>query len=98
MISTEVKNSLSRDSHWGDIAAVSFVIFAPLLLVWAGLNEFQTVVALAGGIFLAGQYFFIILVSKKILKFAGWKNFFANVLLLVFIASALYEAYRFILQ
>lgn len=98
MISAEIKNSLHRDSRWEETTAVAFVIFAPLILVLAGLNKFQEIVSLAGGVFLATQYFFIVLVSKESLKLKNGKKLFANLLLIIFALSAIYEAYRFLMK
>ncbi len=98
MISVEIKNSLIQKYGREEISGALYVIFIPLLLVLAGLNEFQKTVSLAGGMFLAGQYILIILVSKKILKPSGAENFFANFLIFIFSLSALYQAYIFIVK
>lgn len=98
MISAEIKRSLASSYGREEIPGILYVIFIPLLLVLGGLNEFQKTVSLAGGVFLAGQYIFILLVSKKILDSSGAEKFFANFLIFIFSLSALYQAYAFIVK
>jgi len=98
MISAEIKRSLASNYGHEEMLGILYVIFIPLLLVLAGLNEFQETVSLAGGVFLAGQYIFILLVSKKILGSSGAEKFFANFLIFIFSLSALYQAYAFIVK
>lgn len=94
-ISLEAKNSLEKGSGWEETSATAFVIFAPLILLWAGFDNLTSVIALAGGIFLSLQYLFIILLARKKLKLRGLENFASAFLMLVFIVGAVYEIYYF---
>lgn len=94
-ISLETKNSLERGSGWRETSALAFVIFTPLLLLWAGLNNLLSVIALTGGVFLSFQYLFIILLARKKLKFRGFENFASGLLLAIFLSGAIYEIYYF---
>lgn len=97
-ISLEVKNSLEKGNGWGETSAAAFVIFAPLVLFWAGLDNLMSVIALTGGIFLSLQYLFIVLLARKKLKLRGFENFTSGFLLLIFLAGAIYEIYYFIVK
>ena len=94
-ISLEVKNELDDDLRLPASLSMAAVVAAPLFLFLSGFFNFLEAISLAGGVFLALQYVFIILVSKKILALSGAKKFFANLLLFVFAAAAAYEIYYF---
>ena len=74
-----------------------FVIFVPLLLVFAGLSNFLRVISLAGGVFLSLQYVLIALVGQRVLQFRGAKKTFLNFIVLVFLFAVVYEVYFFII-
>ncbi|MDO8504765.1 MAG: aromatic amino acid transport family protein [Candidatus Liptonbacteria bacterium] len=97
-ITLELKNSLERDASWNPIAALCFVVFVPIFLVWAGLNNILQVMGIAGGIFLSFQYLFIVLIFRKKMKPTGFHNLASGFLLFVFLAGALYEIYYFIVK
>ncbi len=97
-ISLEIKNELEKDLRLPMTFGLAAVIVLPLLLFLSGFFNFLGVISLVGGVFLALQYVFIILVSKKILKLSGLKNFFADLLLLVFMSAAIYEVYYFAIK
>ncbi|MEK7546984.1 MAG: aromatic amino acid transport family protein [Patescibacteria group bacterium] len=90
-ISLEIKNELKEDLHLPPFFSYLAVIFLPLLLFFSGFFNFLGAISLAGGVFLALQYIFIILVSKKILALSSITKFFANLLILVFLAAAVYS-------
>lgn len=96
--SLEIKNELDKDMRlprWLSLA-VPF-LFPPLIFLSQHLSFLNTI-SLVGGVFLALQYVFIILVSKKVLKLSGLRNFFANLLIFVFMAAAAYEIYYFVVK
>lgn len=97
LVSLEVKNSLVSDMRWSSSAGYLAALTAPLLLYLLGLNSFLRVVGLAGGVFLSLQYFFIILVSQKILSLSGIKRFTASCVAALFLAGAAYQLYYFLL-
>lgn len=94
-ISLEAKNSLGKGSNWKDSSAVAAVVFGPLLLLWAGLDNLMGAIGLTGGLFLSVQYIFIILLAKKKLKLCGFEDFASAFLVAVFLVGALYEIYYF---
>ena len=94
-ISLEIKNELEKDLRLPMLFSFTAVLFLPLVLFFSGLFNFLSAIGLVGGVFLALQYVFIILVSKKILALSGLKRFFANLLIFVFMVAAIYEIYYF---
>lgn len=94
-ISLEIKNELEKDLRLPAAFGLAAVIVLPLLLFLSGFFNFLGAISLVGGVFLALQYVFIILVSKKILALSGSKKFFANLLIPVFLTAVVYEIYYF---
>ncbi len=94
-ISLEVKNEFQNDLHIPASLSLAAVFFLPPLIFMSGFFNFIGAISIAGGVFLALQYIFIILVAKKIIGLSGGKKFFANLLLLLFLAAAVYEVYYF---
>lgn len=94
-IAFEVKNSLVHDLGWGGWPSLALVVFAPLALVLAGLNNFLGAVGLTGGIFASLQYVLIVLVAQRVLRLRGIKNFLSNLIVVVFLLAAVYEVYFF---
>jgi amino acid permease len=94
----EVKNSLVSDlrlsGFWGYLVALG----VPLTLYFLGLTSFLRVVALAGGVFLSLQYFFIIFVSQKVLALKGVRRCAALGVAGLFMLGAVYELYYFIVK
>ncbi len=97
-ISMELRNELEKDLDLPPSFSFWIVVFLPLLLLFTGIFSFLGAISLAGGFFLALQYVFIILVSKKILALSATKKFFANMLILVFLAAAVYETWYFVIN
>ncbi len=94
-VSLEIKNELEKDLHFPRLLSFAIPFLLPVLIFFSGFFNFISIISIAGGVFLALQYVFIILVSKKILKLSGLKKFFANLLIVVFIVAAVYEVYYF---
>lgn len=97
-IATEVKNLAEKDLKWKKYLSEGVVIGLPVLLVAAGLNNFLGVVGLVGGVFLALQYLFIVLVGQRVLKLKSWGLALTVILSLVFGAAAVYEVYYFVIK
>ncbi len=97
-IARAIKNALESDVRIPAFWSFCIVLFLPLVLVFSGLFSFLSAIGLAGGIFLALQYVFIILVSKKILGVGPAAKFFLNALVAVFLLAAVYEIYYFIVR
>ncbi|HUX35961.1 MAG TPA: hypothetical protein VMV71_02920 [Candidatus Paceibacterota bacterium] len=94
-ISLEVKNELEKDLRMPALLSLGAVFLLPPVVFVSGIFNFIGAISIAGGVFSALQYIFIILVSKKILVLSGLKKFFADLLILVFLAAAVYEIYYF---
>ena len=94
-VSLEIKNELEKDLRVPVLLSFGAVLILPPVIFFSGFFNFLSIISLVGGVFLALQYVFIILVSKKILALSGAKKFFANLLLFVFAAAAAYEIYYF---
>lgn len=97
-IAMEIKKSLEESFNLDETFSTGAVIAIPLFLVWAGLSDISKIVGLAGGVFLAFQYIFIILSARKKLKLKGAENFFSGTLVFVFLVAAIYEIYYFVLK
>lgn len=97
-VSLEIKNSLERDRGWKAGSAIIAVILAPVILLAAGLSDFLESINLAGGLFLGAQYVFIAMVAKKILRPVSFRRMALNVLVILFVVAAVYEAYTFVLH
>jgi len=97
-IALEIKHALVYDLRWRKSLSLLLVIFAPVLLVIFGLNNFFKVVGLAGGVFLSLEYLLIVLIGKKVLRPAGLQSFILNLLSAVFVLAAVYEVYYFIVR
>ena len=97
-IATEVKNLMEKDLKWKKSWGETLVIAAPILLVAVGLNNFLSVVGLVGGVFLALQYLFIVMMGQRVLKLGFWGMALTVVLDVVFAAAAVYEIYYFVIR
>jgi len=97
-VNLEIKNELEKDIHFSRWLSFAVPFLLPAIIFFSGFFNFLSIISLAGGVFLALQYVFIILVSKKILKLSGLRKFFSNLLILVFLAAAIYEIYYFTLR
>jgi amino acid permease len=94
-ISLEIKNSLARDMRWSVVLSSVVVVFVPLVLTFAGFQNFLKIVGVAGGLFLSLQYVLIILIGRKVLALTPLKRFLLDILTLVFILAAVYSAAQF---
>jgi len=95
LIAVEVKNSITSDMRQPQWFGFFIAVLGPVLLVFAGLNNFLTIVGLAGGVFIATEYLLIILNAKKILNLGGSRKVLANLAIAVFLLGAIYELYYF---
>ena len=97
-ISREIKNALEKDLGWDRSAARLLILFAPLVLIGLGLNNFLVVVGLAGGVFLSMQYLLIISVGRRALALSAVKKFALDLIALVFVIAAVYEVWTFVVH
>ena len=97
-IARELKNSLESDLRVPAFWGLGIALFLPLILVFSGFFSFLGTIGFAGGIFLALQYVFIVLVSKKILNVSPTKKLFLNALVLLFLLAAVYEVRYFVVR
>ena len=97
-ISRELKNALERDLGWSGGLTRALIIFLPLLLIAAGLNNFLVVIELVGGVFLSLQYLLILAVGRRALRLPAAANFCLDAVSLVFLCAALYSIYTFIVK
>ncbi|MFH1246439.1 MAG: hypothetical protein V1489_01525 [Candidatus Liptonbacteria bacterium] len=95
--SEEVRDSLERDFKW-HAGAITFTLFMPILMIVVGLTNFFSVVSLAGGIFLAAQYIFIIFVIKNSLRISLLERLFLDFAAIVFTLGAVYEVCQFVVR
>lgn len=97
-VSLEIKNELEKDLRLPRYLSFAIPFFLPLIIFFSEHLSFLSVISLVGGTFLALQYVFILLVSKKILGLSGVTKFFANLLISVFLAVATYEIWYFVIN
>lgn len=97
-ISREIFNSLTKGINWNKRLAQAAVLLLPLVLVAIfGSMDIVRVVGLVGGLFLAAQYVFLIMVSAKVLKPKGIMVWVYNLLAVIFALAAVYELYYFVI-
>lgn len=94
----EIKKAIHRDLKFSETASFAVPIFLPILLFWAGLNNFLLIISLVGGVFLAIQYVLVVFASEKALNLQGWKSVLAGICGLVFILGAIYEIVYFLIR
>ena len=97
-ITHEIRNALEKDLRWHPSIARLVIIFAPLVAVLSGFNQFVIVLSLAGGVFIALQYLLILLVGRKVLKLSLIQKIALNLIAAIFILAAVYEAYSFVVH
>lgn len=97
-IGLEIKNSLESDLNWKPRQGVLVAAVLPLFLFFSGINNFLKVIGLVGGVFVGLQYLLIVLVGKKILRPRGVKKFLYNLVSAIFVLTAIYEIYYFIVK
>ncbi|MEK7195131.1 MAG: hypothetical protein AAB655_00355 [Patescibacteria group bacterium] len=95
-IGLEVKNSLIDDLGWKPTRSLFVVIFAPILLVFSGFNNFLSVLGLAGGVFLSMQYLFMAWVGLKVLSLSRVKRVLLGLVSVTFFLGTIYEIYYFV--
>ncbi len=98
LIMLEIKNALTEDLRWPKSFVVPAVIFLPLLLVFAGVNNFLKVIGLAGGLFASLEYLLIIFVARRALRLPRLQGLAVHLAALVFILGAVYEIYYFVVE
>ncbi|MEK9194441.1 MAG: aromatic amino acid transport family protein [Patescibacteria group bacterium] len=97
MIGASVKDILRFDLKWSPIATAFVVLFLPLGLYFAGLENFFTAVGLTGGIFLALEGIFVISMWRKAFPTNRFRDF-ALPLYLVFLGAIVYEILNFVVK
>lgn len=97
-ISREIRNSLERDLKWNKSISRAIIVFAPLLLMLAGFNNFLVVVGLVGGLFLSMQYVLIVSVGRRALAPSPVGAGLLYLVALLFTAAAVYEVWTFIVH
>ena len=97
-IALELRDSFA-EAFGGNRAVPNITVFAlPMILVGLGLNDFLSVIGLAGGVFLSLQYALIMAVSRKALRLRGLARLGTDIITLAFLAAAVYELYVFVLH
>ena len=98
VVGLDIKNSLRFDLKFPKILAGFVVIFLPLILFLAGLQNFLVLISIVGGIFIALEGIFIILMwlrARKIITdqviFKRLSPIVAYILILVFIGGMIYK-------
>ncbi len=94
----EIKKISENDLGWSRLWSDLLVFFLPPALFLLGLNDFLKVIGLVGGVFLAGEYIFILLVARRALRLASNRARLALVLMPLFALAAVYEVYYFIVE
>jgi hypothetical protein len=97
-ISREIRNSLERDLGWNKSVSRTVIVFAPLLLVLAGLTNFLVIVGLVGGLFLSTQYLLIVSVGRRVLALSSTRKFFLDLTAAAFVIAAVYEVWTFVIR
>jgi amino acid permease len=91
-IGLEIKDSFERDLEIPRWISLGLVLLIPLYIALSG-KSFLSIVELAGGVFLSGQYVLLLLVSKKILRPNGVKALLLNAVFIIFLAATFLEIY-----
>jgi amino acid permease len=92
-IAFALKEIFMIDLGWPKAASEAAVVFAPLLLILAGFNDFLRTVSIAGGVFLSLQYLAIVYVSRKILPLPLLGRALLDLIALLFFLAAAAEIY-----
>ncbi len=98
VIGLDVKNTMRYDLKFPKILAGLTVIFSPLILFLLGFQNFLVMIGLVGGIFIALEGIFIVLMWRKSRKtkpesiiFKKLNPFVVYALIIVFIGGIIYE-------
>jgi len=90
VIGVNVQETLERDLRWKKVFAAAVAIAAPLALYVAGVREFFTAIGFAGGVFLALEGIFIVVMWRRAFPHHPWR-FTSWLLVPVFLAAIAYE-------
>ncbi len=95
----EFESLAIKDLKFSRLVSLVLVLAVPVGLVFLGLKNFSEVVGLVGGVFLALQYFFIVLVGRKVLEIRGFlKKLGFYSAAAIFLLGAVYEVYYFVIR
>ena len=97
-ISHEIKNALEKDLGWNGSMSRFLILFVPLVFIGLGLRSFLTVAGIVGGAFIGAQYLLIVAVGRRALMLSAAKNFFLDLIAVVFAAAAVYEVWTFVVH
>ncbi len=97
-LSREIKNALQKDLKWNPARVELLLIAFPVLVVVAGINDFFAIISVAGGVFIALQYWLIVSVARKVLKVGFLARCALGLVALFFAATAVYSLYAFIVR
>jgi amino acid permease len=97
-ISHEIKNALEKDLGWNGSVSRFLILFVPLVFIGLGLRSFLTVAGIVGGAFIGAQYLLIVAVGRRALMLSAAKNFFLDLIAVVFAAAAVYEVWTFVVH
>lgn len=95
-IALEIKNSFSK--KLSPFLSLVLIIFLPIILFGLGFQSFLEVISLAGGLFLALQYFLILLLIRNVLNLKPIQKSLIKFLEFIFVLAAIYEIYFSILK
>jgi len=95
-IGLEIKKSFSK--HLPSWLNILIIIFTPIILFILGLQNFLKVISLVGGVFLSLQYFFILILERKLLEIRPALKILIRILEIIFILACVYEIYFNILK
>ncbi len=87
MLSREIEKSLEEDFRVPKILSSLVVVFVPLILYFAGFNNFLILIGVVGGVFIAFESILIVLMWLKVSR---RQSLLAYLLLLVFIVGIVY--------
>ncbi len=94
----EMKRISENDLGWSKLWSGILVFCLPPALFLLGLDDFLKVIGLVGGVFLAGEYIYILLVARRALRLPANRARLTLILVLLFALAAVYEVYYFIVQ
>ena len=97
-LAREIRGALEKDLAWNSTVSRLLIIFLPLVVVLSGFNDFLVIVSLAGGVFISTQYLLIVSVGRRTLALSSREKILMDVLSVVFVFSAIYSIYTFIVR
>ena len=96
MLSQEVEKSLEEDFKFPSILSALVAVFVPLILYFAGFNNFLALIGVAGGVFISFEGILIVLMWLKIsrrspsIMFKKMNPILTYLLLLIFFVGIVY--------